>query len=83
MSKEHCRNSNGGGPLIERVKKYAYLRTLIPENNNYTVEIKTRMKKACSNFINMKKALCSTTFALKVRFTECYIYSALYYEMEL
>lgn len=73
-----------GGQQVERVKRYTYLGTLITENNDYTAEIKTRIEKARSNFIRMKKVLCSKdlTLHLKLRLAKCYVHSVLYYGVE-
>lgn len=71
-----------GDQLGEKVKKY--LGALIIENNNYTTKIKTRIERAHSNFMTMKKTLCSKdlTLVLKIRFTKCYVCSVLVYGME-
>lgn len=73
-----------GSQAIERVKRYTYLGTLITENNDYTAEIKIRIEKARTNFMKMKKVLCSRdlTLGLKLRLTKCYVHSVLYYGVE-
>lgn len=69
---------------LEKVEKYTYLGTVINNNNNCSEEIKTRIAKARSTFIKMKKILCGRDLnhELKIRLMRCYVMSILFYGME-
>ena len=71
----------GNNQSIDRVYQYKYLRTLINSNNDFSKELKARMKNARRAFINMKQFFCSRALKndLKMRMLRCYIFTILLY----
>lgn len=84
------KTTQGNGSLyvhnepIEEVMKFNYLGTTINQNNNSSMEIKSRIAKARTTFMRMRKALCGKDLSLelKARLTSCYVHSILLYGAE-
>lgn len=72
------------GTPLEKVNKYTYLGTNINDNWDHSVEIRTRIEKARTAFIRMKKVFTSHDLQLttKIRLLRCYVFSTLFYGVE-
>jgi len=55
----------------QKVNKYTYLDTNVNDNWDHSVEIRTRIEKARTAFIRMKKSLPATTYSWQRKFAYC------------
>jgi len=69
---------------LEQVKNYKYLGTLINENLDTEIEIKSRIEQARQSFMKWKNLLChrSLNINTRIRTLKCYIWSILLYGVE-
>lgn len=69
---------------IEHVEKYTYLGTIVHNQWDMTVEIKSRIEKARSTFVRMKNIFTGRNISLllKIRLIRCYIFTVLLYGVE-
>lgn len=72
------------GKQIERVKKFKYLGSLITDNLDPDVEIKSRIEIARSTFYAMKPLFCNRglNLNLRQRMIKCYVWPVLMYGVE-
>ncbi|KAI5746880.1 hypothetical protein M8J77_008501 [Diaphorina citri] len=73
-----------GGDRLEKVNSYNYLGTYVNSSADHYAEIKIRIEKARTSFVNMKRILCSRDLSLnlRTRLLKCYVFSVLLYGVE-
>ena len=75
---------SANGQAIERVSKFTYLGCTIDENWDHSTEIKCRIEKARTTFMQMRSMLCSKDLSLnmKKKIIQCYVHPILLYGAE-
>jgi hypothetical protein len=72
------------GEPIQRLEKITHLGSLVNDQWDHSVEIKSRIEKARAAFFRMKKILCGRELSLqlRMRLVRCYVFSVLFYGVE-